>query len=198
VGKRGEVACCGPIILSWGVQQSVHGSIISAATFIKRQKKLAKTLEKSKGALKSSHADELCIVSISNIHTYMHAYIHTYIWGRRHRGWRTDWSPLRIHDGRCCCLFYMTVWCLTLIGKPLGKSTKGKAKAWSAPTNSQWKFRTKWWMKTAISSFANSDPAQSRGPPPNGMKWLLLAAAAAALEQVEDPRALLCCCHHHW
>lgn len=85
MGKRGEVACCGPIILSWGVQQSVHGSIISAATFIKRQKKLAKTLEKSKGALKSSHADELCIVSISNIHTYMHAYIHTYIWGRRQR-----------------------------------------------------------------------------------------------------------------
>jgi hypothetical protein len=30
--------------------------------------------------------------------------------------------------------------------------------------------RTKWWMNTAISSFANSDPAQSRGPPPNGMK----------------------------
>jgi len=33
------------------------------------------------------------------IHTCMHTYIHTYIQGRRHRGWRTDWSPFRIHDG---------------------------------------------------------------------------------------------------
>jgi hypothetical protein len=28
-------------------------------------------------------------------------------------------------------------------------------------------------MKTAISSLANSDPAHSRGPPPNGKKLLL-------------------------
>lgn len=41
-------------------------------------------------------------------------------------------------------------------------------------------------MKTAISSFANSDPAHSRGPPPNGMKLLLLVDMLGQLD--EDPR----------
>lgn len=39
----------------------------------------------------------------------------------------------------------------------------------------------------AISSLANSDPAHSLGPPPNGMKFWLLVAVAVA---VVDPRSL--------
>lgn len=75
------------------------------------------------------------------------------------------------------------------MGKPFGKSTKGKAKASSESANSQLKLRTKWWMNTAISSFASSDPAQSRGPPPNGMKWLP-AEGPAPLD--DDRRPLFC------
>lgn len=101
--------------------------------------------------------------------TYIYAY------GNAELGWGIEWSPLKNWWHICmlaaAVLYHVTVSrCLTLMGKPLGKSTKGKAKAWSVSTSSQWKLRTKWWMNTAISSFANSDPAQSRGPPPNGMK----------------------------
>lgn len=70
--------------------------------------------------------------------------------------------------------FYFNVWRWILMGKPFGNSTKGKTNAWSSSTNSHLKLRTKWWTKTAISSFARSDPAQSRGPPPNGMKLLFV------------------------
>lgn len=45
-------------------------------------------------------------------------------------------------------------------------------------------------MNTAISSLANSDPAHSRGPPPNGKK-LLLVVMLGQLE--EDSRAPLFC-----
>jgi len=62
------------------------------------------------------------------IHTCMHTYIHTYrdddTEGDELIGLRLEFMM-----ARCCLIFYMTVWCLTLIGKPLGKSTKGKAKA---------------------------------------------------------------------
>lgn len=61
------------------------------------------------------------------------------------------------------------VWRRTLMGNPLGKSTKGYAKASSLSASSQLKFKTRWWMNTAISSLASSNPAQSLGPPPNGM-----------------------------
>lgn len=76
-------------------------------------------------------------------------------------------------------LVYTTVVCCRIvIGRPLGKSTNGKAKAWSeSSANSQWKLRTKWWINTAISILASSDPAHSRGPPPNGMKLPSLLVA---------------------
>ena len=82
----------------------------------------------------------------------------------------------------------------TLIGKPLGKSTKGKANGWSSSANSQLKLRTRWWINTAISSFANSEPAHSLGPPPNGMKLFPHVEKLPDPDE-DDPHAPLFCCY---
>lgn len=47
-------------------------------------------LEQSNGARSYTYSDELCVY----IYIYMRVCIYIYIWERR--GWRVEWSPLRI------------------------------------------------------------------------------------------------------